>query len=214
MLNRRFGAFAFHQDRRQLLRDGVDVHLTPKAFDLLALLIERAPAVVPKSDIHARLWPDTFVSETTLTSLVKEVRRALDDEHRATVVRTVHRVGYAFTAEAEGDAASSPQTAMTCWLEAGSRRFSLHEGANVIGRDPGSAIFLDAAGVSRRHARIVVDRDAAWLEDLGSKNGTLVDEHRAHGRVPLRDGNPIQVAGERLIFRAPGAGTATQTVGA
>jgi len=41
MADRRFGAFTFHVDRRQLLRDGANVHLTPKAFDLLALLIER-----------------------------------------------------------------------------------------------------------------------------------------------------------------------------
>ena len=75
-----FGAFVFHADRRQLLRDGAEVHLTPKAFDLLALLIARAPAVVPKAEIHEQLWPGTFVSDATLAGLVKEVRRALGDD--------------------------------------------------------------------------------------------------------------------------------------
>ena len=62
----RFGAFAFYGDRRQLLRDGAEVHLTPKAFDLLNLLIERAPAVVSKTEIHKHLWPGTFVADSTL----------------------------------------------------------------------------------------------------------------------------------------------------
>ena len=51
----RFGVFTFHGERRQLFREGAEVHLTPKAFDLLAVLIERAPAVVAKSDIHRQL---------------------------------------------------------------------------------------------------------------------------------------------------------------
>ena len=97
-MSQRFGAFTLHADRRQLLRDGREVHLTPKAFDLLTLLVAHAPAVVPKREIHARLWPDTFVSDATLVGLVKEVRRALNDEQQGTVIRTAHRVGYAFAA--------------------------------------------------------------------------------------------------------------------
>jgi pSer/pThr/pTyr-binding forkhead associated (FHA) protein len=93
-------------------------------------------------------------------------------------------------------------------------RFELASGELTIGREADRHLVLQSASVSRRHARIVVDRDAAWLEDLGSKNGTLVEQRPAQGRVALRDGDAIQVAGERLIFRAPGAGTATQTVGA
>ena len=48
------------------------------------------------------------------------------------------------------------------------------EGENVIGRDPRSSVWVDASGVSRRHARILVSGDAVTLEDLGSKNGTFV----------------------------------------
>ena len=92
----RFGAFAFHADRRQLFRDGTEVHLTPKAFDLLAFLIERAPAVVRKTEIHQRLWSTTFVSDAALVGLVKELRRALRNDQTGTVIRTAHRVGYAF----------------------------------------------------------------------------------------------------------------------
>jgi DNA-binding winged helix-turn-helix (wHTH) protein len=75
----RFGAFALDSDRRQLTRRGDDIHLTPKAFDLLVLLADQAPRVVRKSVLHERLWPGTFVSDATLVGLVKELRRALDD---------------------------------------------------------------------------------------------------------------------------------------
>jgi DNA-binding response OmpR family regulator len=78
-----FGGFAFHAERRQLLGAGEEVHLTPKAFDLLGLLIERAPAVVKKPDIHKALWPDTFVSDAG--------RRPNSDRQRAARLSCVRR---------------------------------------------------------------------------------------------------------------------------
>jgi DNA-binding winged helix-turn-helix (wHTH) protein len=93
----RFGRFTFDSDRRVLRRDDVDVHLTPKAFDLLALLIQEAPRVLRKTELHERLWPDSFVSEATLVGLVKELRRALDDRDvTSRLIRTAFGVGYAF----------------------------------------------------------------------------------------------------------------------
>ena len=93
----RFDEFTLDVDRRQLSRLGVDVHLTPKAFDLLALLIDQAPRVVHKAELHERLWPGTFVSDATLVGLVKELRRALEARDSALpLIRTAHRVGYAF----------------------------------------------------------------------------------------------------------------------
>ena len=87
----RFGAFGLDADRRQLTCEGADVHLTPKAFDLLALLVNEAPRVVRKAELHERLWPGTFVSDATLVGLVKELRRALDDrDSSAPILRTAH----------------------------------------------------------------------------------------------------------------------------
>jgi DNA-binding winged helix-turn-helix (wHTH) protein len=206
-----FGAFVFHADRRQLLRGEREVHLTRKAFDLLAMLVERAPAVVPKAEIHARLWPDTFVSDDTLVGLVKEVRRALSDDHRGTVVRTAHGVGYAFDGGRQGDAPGPPARAMTFWLVAGARRFPLREGVNTIGRDPDSTVWLDVAGISRRHAQIVVEKGSASLEDLGSKNGTRVAERLVEGRVDLRESDRIEFGGEAVVFHASPSGMPTLT---
>jgi len=206
-----FGAFAFHADRRQLLRHGTEAHLTPKAFDLLALLIERAPAVVTKTEIHQHLWPGTFVSDATLLGLVKEVRRALGDDHANVLIRTAHRVGYAFAGSIDRGPQEPVPGAVTCWLEAGTRRIALRDGVNVIGRDPDAAVWLDVSGVSRRHARITVDTGEATLEDLGSKNGTLVADRPVTGRVALHNADRIQLATEVLVFRVSGAGMSTET---
>ena len=75
----RFGPFSIDPQRRQLLRERVPVHLTPKAFDLVCLLVAEAPRVVGKHELHDRLWLGTFVSDSSLTGLIKELRRALQD---------------------------------------------------------------------------------------------------------------------------------------
>jgi DNA-binding winged helix-turn-helix (wHTH) protein len=206
----RFGAFVFDGDRRQLLRDGVEVHVTRKAFDLLALLIQRTPAVVSKQDIHSELWPDAFVSDAALAGLIKELRRAVRDSRTGRIIRTAHGVGFAFAAPVEAGAPGVSLSA-THWIVAGARTFPLRDGSNVIGRDPEATVPVDAPGVSRRHARITVADGAATLEDLGSKNGTLVCDRPVNQSVRLRNGDRIQVASEVLTFRASASGISTAT---
>ena len=88
-----FADFVVDRATRQLLRDGKERHLEPKAFELLDFLLDRRPEAVTKTEILERLWPGTFVSESSLTGLVAQVRRALgDDPRRARFVRTVHRL--------------------------------------------------------------------------------------------------------------------------
>src|SRR6185369_16717703 len=67
-----FDGLTFDLDTRQIWVGGSEVRLSPKAFDLLALLIERRPRAVSKDDISRHLWPGTFVSESSLPSLVSE----------------------------------------------------------------------------------------------------------------------------------------------
>ena len=100
----RFDRFLLDVPGRRLLRDGADVHLTPKAFELLHLLIDRRPAAVAKNAIMEALWPSTFVLEANVANLIAEIRVALgDDASRPRFVRTVPRFGYAFS----GDVAAS-----------------------------------------------------------------------------------------------------------
>ncbi len=56
------------------------VHLTRKAFDLLLLLLETRPNAVTKDQIYARIWPDAFVTESSLHTLVREIRQALEHD--------------------------------------------------------------------------------------------------------------------------------------
>jgi DNA-binding winged helix-turn-helix (wHTH) protein len=111
----RFGAFLVDSDRRQLTdHEGAEIHLTPKAFDLLVLLVREAPRVVRKGELHERLWPRTFVSDATLSGLVREVRRGLDDHNpNAPLIRTAHGVGYAFAGELQASVPS--QTNVSHW---------------------------------------------------------------------------------------------------
>ena len=92
-----FGECVFDSDSRRLTRGAEPVHLEPKAFELLELLLERRPAAVAKAGIHDRLWPRTFVSESSLTTLVAQLRKALGDgPKKPRWIRTVHGYGYAF----------------------------------------------------------------------------------------------------------------------
>jgi hypothetical protein len=197
-------------ERRQLTRDEVEIHLTPKAFDLLLLLIVEAPRVVRKNELHDHLWPGTFVSDATLVALVKQLRRAFGDRGaRAPIVRTAHRVGYAFGAALER--VESVPFVVSRWLVVGGRRCALVDRETVIGRDPAATVHLDAAGVSRRHARIVVDGSIALLEDLGSKNGTALRGELITKPTELRDGDEIRVGPVALGYRSSDRGVSTET---
>ena len=206
----RFGAFVIDSGRRQLTRNGVEVHLTPQAFDLLVLLIEEAPRVVRKDELHTRLWPGTFVSDATLVGLVKRLRRALGDRDApAPVIRTAHRIGYAFGAPLERIEALP--SAVSRWIVAGGRRIALADGETLIGRDPAAAVHLDAGGVSRRHARIVMDGSEAILEDLGSKNGTTLRGELITVPSALHDGDEIRVGPILIVYRSAERGVSTET---
>ncbi len=213
-----FGAFTFDAGTRQLRRDGRELHLSPKAFDLLLLLLERRPAVVTKAEVLARIWPDTFVEDASLTVLVADIRRLLGDDPRSPAfVRTVHGRGYAFSgavrdleaAAGEGPARERAQ----CWLTWGEHTRPLADGENIIGRDPACEVWIDARGVSRRHARIMVRPGGVTVEDLDSTNGTFVGNERLAAARPVADGDTIGLGPETLTFRAwPDGPPATEPV--
>ncbi len=74
-----FDDFALDVGTRRLLRRGQEVHLSPKALDLLSVLIENREQAMSKADLLDRLWPSTYVADTNLAGLVAELRRALED---------------------------------------------------------------------------------------------------------------------------------------
>jgi DNA-binding winged helix-turn-helix (wHTH) protein len=214
-LRLQFGDLTIDESTRQLLRDGREVHLSPKAFELLATLLGTRPRALSKMELHARLWPDTFVSEANLAMLVAEIRSAIGDDAKAPrFVRTVQRYGYAFhgnATEVEGPAASDAPSNFKYWLLAPLRQIPLVPGENLVGRDPGVQVWLDSTGVSRRHARISVDGERVTLEDLKSKNGTRVCGRQVEAPVRLADGDEIRFGSIAVAFRIWTAGEATKT---
>jgi DNA-binding winged helix-turn-helix (wHTH) protein len=210
MLTVRFGRFVLDEAQRKLTRDGVEVHLTPKAFDLLVVLASDAPRVLSKSDLHARLWPGTFVSDAALVSLVKELRRVLDlGDEKISSIRTVNRVGYAFARSIERDLQG---VLLWHWVVVSRRHVVLKSGENRIGRDPASTVWLDSAGVSRNHARIVVTGSDATIEDLGSKNGTSVSGKPVVAETSLMDGDVVHIGPVSMIYRSSTAGLSTEAI--
>lgn len=201
----RFGAFTLDLDTRQLTRRGGDVHVSPKAFELLRILILDRPKVLSKAELQQRLWPRTFVAEANLSNLVSEVREALGDRARTPMfVRTAHGFGYAFCGDATEEPVAEKSHASSrpsCWLEWGSKRFPLSAGENVVGRDPDVEVRLDASTVSRRHARLIVTANGTVLEDFGSKNGTFRSGARVSGPVQLVDGDDIGIGSVLVTFR-------------
>jgi DNA-binding winged helix-turn-helix (wHTH) protein len=209
-----FGPFTLDLEMRLLLReaDREPVHLSPKAYDLLCVLIETRPRAVGKSELHGRLWPSTFVSEATLTSVVAELREALGDRGRhARFIRTVHAFGYAFSGQV--NEAGAVAARIEHWVVCNGREIGLCEGDHVIGRDADVTVAVATSTASRRHALIRIRGPEATLDDLGSKNGTFVDERPVNAPTPLVDGSRILVGTCELTFRSLVGRASTETAG-
>ena len=199
----RFGLYTLDVDARQLLLGGVVQHLSPKAFDLLRMLLEHRPRVLSKQELQNQLWPATFVAESNLAGLVAELRDALGDSARQPqFIRTAHRVGYAFCGDAIEVADQAARAAATayCWLLKDGRRLPLQPGENVLGRDD-DGVQVDSPTVSRRHACIRLAGDRAVIEDLGSKNGSFVGGERVATAVTLKNGDEIRIGSVVFRFR-------------
>ncbi|MEO7538864.1 MAG: winged helix-turn-helix domain-containing protein, partial [Pyrinomonadaceae bacterium] len=99
-----FGDFRLDLEEKVLLRDGAVVSMTPKVFETLQVLVERAGHLVEKDELMQRIWQDRFVGENNLAFNIKMLRKALgDDAVKPRFIETVPRRGYRFVAAvAEG----------------------------------------------------------------------------------------------------------------
>lgn len=85
-----FGPFRMDVGQRALSREGRPVSLAPKEFDILQVLVEKSGQLVDKETIVSRVWPDTFVADSSLTRNISALRRALGDG----VIETVPKFAY------------------------------------------------------------------------------------------------------------------------
>src|SRR5262245_30257122 len=151
-----FGDFVIDFGERRLVSGQREIHLTPKAFDLLRLLIERRPEAVAKQEIFDSLWPGPFVTENNLAALITDLRSSLGDQAREPrFIRTVYAYGYAFVGEVVASTAASARRNAGLWLLLfNGREFPLRPGENILGRTGDGVIALEAPSVSRQHARL------------------------------------------------------------
>jgi DNA-binding winged helix-turn-helix (wHTH) protein len=183
---------------REVRLDGTVMELSPKAFELLTLLIDARPRVVTKAEVMQALWPDTFVQEANIPVLVREVRLALGDAEDARVIKTHHRVGYAFAADVHETRVAGgrrPLRHHSFVLALPDHQVVLVEGEYTVGRQADCDVRVNDASVSRVHARIVVSDGEVRLEDLQSKNGT-----KLHGA--LLSEPAVLAAGDVVTFGA------------
>ena len=106
----RFGPFELRPAEHTLTRGGTRVPLSPKAFDLLHLLVRHRGSLLVKQEIFAALWPETFVEEANLSVQVAAVRKALLPDG-AGAIETVSKRGYRFTAPVEEVSGDAPRAA-------------------------------------------------------------------------------------------------------
>lgn len=197
----RFGEFEFDCRLRQLLASGQPRHLSPKAQQLLRLLLVSRPRALSREELYDALWPSTFVSETNLATIVNEVRRALDDDARAPkYIRTAHSFGYAFCGELLSAGSAGLPAAH---LVFDGRSHPLYEGENVVGRAPDSDVFIPAPTISRRHAVITIVKGTIRIKDFDSRNGTSVNGQRIGAEpVLVTLQTPIELGGITVTIAA------------
>jgi DNA-binding winged helix-turn-helix (wHTH) protein len=103
-----FGEYMLDTDRRELTRRADEIALGPQVFDVLAHLVQHRSRVVSKDDLLDAVWQGRIVSESTLTSHINAVRKAIGDSGAAQkLIRTVARKGFRFV----GDVIEAPSAA-------------------------------------------------------------------------------------------------------
>jgi DNA-binding winged helix-turn-helix (wHTH) protein len=221
------------EPQRNLLGDGTrEVHLEPKAMEVLACLAERAGEVVPRQVVVDTVWATEYISDSTLTHAVAVLRKVLGDDPRAPrFIETIPKRGYRLVAEVQRHdpaprglvpapatapggplavvagarvqlaAGEAPAVAVEHLLLCGRHEIPLSRPEVVFGRGVEADIQILAPEVSRRHARLELAAGRAVLSDLGSKNGTQVNDRAIDGPRALVTGDVLAVGPAAFVYR-------------
>ena len=109
-----FGPFQLDTAERLLLRDGEEVSLTPKVFDLLLVLVKNRGHIFEKDELMKAIWPDAVVEETNLTRNISTLRKALGESSDAhSYIETIPWRGYRFVASVKEVTNNNTKTAIT-----------------------------------------------------------------------------------------------------
>ena len=208
----------------------ISVHLEPKAMKVLLCLADRAGEVVTRQALVDNVWATEFISDSTLTHTVADLRRALADDARAPrFIETIPKRGYRLVAEMVADSlpnaaadgrrrvrvplaviigervrVSNREASILSdhFLFLGDQEIPLTDRTIFFGRGEEADIQILVPEVSRCHARIEIESVAVMIEDLGSKNGTLVNNEPIDRRFELASGDAISIGPTTLVFRS------------
>src|SRR5580658_9552707 len=149
-----FGPFRVDPEQRLLLREEQPVSLSPKAFDLLLVLLEHSGHVVLKDDLMKTLWPDTFVEESNLGQHVFQLRKALGDRSQdSSYIVTVPGRGYRFAQKVRAIAETEEESIVV----------ESHSRSRVVIDEPGALSKTLPAAVRRPRNVVVAAAIAAAL---------------------------------------------------
>ncbi len=192
------GTIELDEQLFEVRRDGAAVPLEPQAFDVLVYLVQHRDRVVPKEELMDSVWGGRFVSETAVTSRIKQVRRAVgDDGHSQRLIRTHHGRGYRFVADvvetspvAEAPALPRPRTS-------GDRhapiRYTRSDDLHIAYQVTGSGdidIVLISGFVSHLDLDWDDPRHAHFLERLGTMGRLIRFDKRGTGMSDRPPGVP------------------------
>src|SRR5215470_9250416 len=108
-----FKNFRLDLAERQLLLDGSSVPLTPKAFDVLTILVQRSGRLVEKDELLHLVWDDAFVEESNVARIIHTLRRTLGENRDQKFIETVAKRGYRFVADVKTVNGSSSMSNFT-----------------------------------------------------------------------------------------------------
>jgi len=173
----------------EVRRDGAAVPLEPQAFDVLVHLVRHRDRVVPKEELMDEVWGGRFVSETAVTSRIKQVRRALGDDGRAQrLLRTLHGRGYRFTGSVEEVGAEAERTRAPAPV-----RYTTSDGLHIAYQVTGSGdrdVVLISGFVSHLDLDWDDPRHAYFLDRLGTMGRLIRFDKRGTGMSDRPSGIP------------------------
>ena len=181
-----FGAYQLDLQNEQLLCGEQAIRLTGKAFAVLAYLVRHPHQLVSKDDLFYAVWPHTVVSDSALTTCIKELRKALQDRAKAPqYIETVHRRGFRFIA-----ALSTPEAAVPSGLP------QLHDQPVSASTSPISSSVRRIVGREVELGQLHV-----WLNkaQTGTRQIVFITGEPGIGKTALVDTFLSQVAGQEAI---------------
>ena len=205
----RFSGHTLSPARRTLVRDGRELPLIPRCFDLLVVLIERRNEAVSRRDILDAVWSDVVVTDGALSQAVRTLRRTLgDDPREPTFIRTVQRHGYRFVCDdvVEEPDEGPPEPVRAATMEA-APNLSFDEALEALLSDDSDD--AEGADIRRRQA-------AEALHQLGAAEALKrLDRRKGHAvaRAYLRETRwDVPGAGPVPLFGHPGWLAAARTL--